>query len=786
MHTGKCHILFFSLIFLFCAAPVQGKTITIEHAFFKYDKDSNIHTYTSPRVKYGNTTISSRELLYDKNTDIMYFSGNIVIRPPGIVLTADKATFDRKSGKNTLYKSTMYDSKNGVFIDAERIVQVSDEKYIIHNGALTRCSPNEKAWELRGRQIHYLVDNYAYSLSTSIHFYTLPIFYSPYFSFPTKQGRSSGILIPTYSSIDSGDKTKSYGARLQIPYFIALDRDHDVTVTADIIQRRGLGVDIDYLYAFTPDMSGQFRTWFIKETQQERDLEIEPLGSLNPGSGGIDLNPLRYKYQYDHRQSIFLNGQFFFHQHENSDNEINKEYFAAAVTNESHFSRNFNFVFPWSSGSMSIGYDTADDFVYPSIYDKETDEETHLNQQPTVSVSQRYSRIADTPISINLSGSGTNYARTYGWNALLTQSNVQLSAPFYIDFLNIWPSAQRTFYDFNTNYKARSGESAQDSETYGWMIDQGDLELNFEIFRFFYNDDNLATRKLSFRPRVIYKEIQDVDQSEGSKGGFGSSVLSQKTLTYRLETSYLVKNPVSKAVHTFFSLGLTQIYNLQMEGNQTFLNQPGNLETEQGDPRLPLRIALSLSPVSLFSASLFYRYDHNKSRVVETGIGLSTGSADGSSFSLGYTNNETAYVEPDATNHPAASIYSIGHTMRLSDRWTLSMGGSWDQNRSNLSYRYTETPDIKRLDRQLTDLTAAVFYHHNCYNFSAAYQEGIQSALLQGVTTEFLEKKFILTLQFQVLPTSSSVSSFPVAPAANDIASPVSGVQYQQGFLLPN
>ena len=774
MRAIKCRILFFSLIFLLCAAPVQGKTLSIEHAFFKYNKDSQIHTYTSPRVTYGNTTISSKEMQFDKNTDMMHFSGNIVIRLPGIVLTADKATFDQKNGKNTLYQSTMYDSKNGVYIDAERIEQVSDEEYIIYHGALTRCNPNSRAWELRGQRINYMVNNYAYSINTSLHFYSLPVFYSPYFSFPTKQGRSTGLLIPTYTSLDSSDKTKSYGARLQLPYFIALDRDHDVTITADIIQRRGLGIGIDYLYAFTPDMSGQFQTWFIKETQQKRNLDVEPLGSLNSGSEDFDLNPTRLKYQYDHRQNIFLDGQFFFHQHENSDNEINKEYFDAAVTIESHFSQTFDFVFPWSNGSMLLGYETADNFIYTSIYDKETDKETHLNRQPTVSVSQRFSRIANTPISVNLSGVGTQFTRIYGWNALHTQSTVQLTAPTYLDFLNIWPSVQRTYYFYDTTYKTRANEAAQDSETYGWTIDQGGLELNLEIYRFFYNYDNVATRKLSFRPRIIYKEIEDVDQSEGTNGDFRSSVISQKTLTYRLETRYLVKNPVNKAVRTFFSLDLTQIYNLQMEGDQTFLNQPASLETEQGEPRLPLRIAMTLSPVNLFSAGLSYRYDHDKGRVVETGIGLSTGSIDGNRFSLGYTNNETAYYEPDNTYHPVAKVYSIEHTLRLSDRWVLHMTGAWDQNRSDLGFQYSETPNVKRLDRQLTDLTAAIFYRHNCYNFSASYAEEIKSELLQGVTTEFLEKKVILTLQFQVLPTNTATIN------------QTTGAQYQQGFLLPN
>lgn len=785
MHTVKCHILFCSLVFLLCATPAHGeteektqkKTLSIEHSFFKYDKESNIYSYTQPRVKYGDTTISGKELRYDKNLELMYFSGNIVVRLPGVVLTADKATFDYKTRKSTLYQATLYDSKNGVFVDAERIEQTdNNDEYIIHKGALTRCDLDSKAWELRGRLIHYEIDNYAYSLSTSIHFYTVPIFYSPYFSWPTKQGRSSGLLIPTYTAVDSSDFTKSYGGRLQLPYFIPLDRDHDVTVTADIIQRRGLGVDINYLYAFTSDMSGQFKTWFIKETQQERDLDVEPLGSLDRENDSFDLNPLRYKYQFDHRQNIFLNGQFFFHQHENSDNEINKEYFEAEITVESHFSQTVNLVFPWNSGSLSVSYQTADYFKYSSTYDTTTDVDTYLNIQPAVSMSQRFSRIADTPFSINLSGSGTQYTRTYGWSGLLTQSNVLLTAPFYIDFLNIWPGLQRSYYDIDTTYRARPGEESPEPETYGWVIDRGNLELNFEIFRLFYNYENVATRRLSIRPRVIYHEIQDVDQSDGDQAALITPVLSQKTLTYKLDTSYLVKDPVSNAVRNYFSLGLTQIYNLQMEGEEkdTYLNQPSGLETEQGEPKLPLRINISVSPISLFSASLFYRFDHKENRVVETGLGLSTGSADGNSFTLGYTDNEKAYYTPDNINHPVAKVYSITNNLRLSDRWTLYLAGEWDQNRNSLSFQYSDTAGIKRLDRQLRDLTAILFFRHDCYSFSAAYEEEIQAALLKGVTTEFLEKKFILTLQFQVTPQTAQISS------------ETSGAQYQQIFNLPN
>lgn len=775
MHVLKCHILLSPLFFLLLIPTLHGKTLTIEHTALRYDRDSNIHTYTSPRVRYGNSTTSARRLVYDKNTEILRFIGQVVIRLPGVVLTAESARFDRNTGLNTLLQATMYDSQNGAFVEAEEIEQISDEEYIIHKGVMTRCTQDTRAWELRGHRIYYQVDNYAYSLSTSLHFYRLPIFYTPYFSWPTTQKRTSGFLMPVFTTQNSENQSKNIGARLQLPYFIALDLDHDVTITADMIQRRGLGADIDYLYAFRPGMSGQLRAWLIKENINERDLAYENLGSLDPNDDRIDLNPMRYRYSYNHRQGIFFNGQFFFHQHENSDNEINKEYFDAEVGIESHFSRTISLVFPWSSGSLSLSHETADNFIYQSTYDKTNDRETHLNQQPAVSVSQRFSRVLDTPLTVALAGTGTRYSRIYGWNGQLQQGTLQLKAPFAYDFLNIWPSVQRTWTHLDAHYKNRPGASSQASRSFGWQIDRGDLELNFEVYRLFYNHENVATERLSFRPRVIYSEVQDVDQSEDNTTGFLSTVYSWKTLTYQLQTRYQVKNPENNSVRTYFSLDLTQIYNLQMEDDETYLNQPSNLETEPGESQLPLRLRLTVSPISLFSASLFYRFDHEQNRIVETGVGLSSSSSGGNRFSLGYTRNESTYREPNNTNHPAASAYTISHLLRLSDRWTFFLAGEWDQNRSDLGYRYSENASVERLDRQLTDLQLRLLFNHGCYQFSATYMEDIRSALLNGVTTEFLEKKLIFTLQFNVLPTTAGGSAVQTT-----------GAQYQQDFLLPN
>ncbi len=765
-------ILFLSLVCFSCSLSTNGRTLYIDFEIYKYDEEIKIHTYSHPRVKIDNSTILSDRLTYDKTADILTFTGDVVISQPKILLTADRATIDQNTAVNTLHRVTMVDKANNAFIEAEKIEQISEEEFIVHNGSLTRCSPDSKAWELRSRRIVYQTNDFAYSLNTTIHFYALPVFYSPFFSWPTKKERASGLLPPTVLIQDSSDQTKRYGARLRIPYFFALDREHDLTLTADLMEKRGSGIDADYQYAFRQGMAGQFRIWYLDEEVEDRDLDdpAENVGSMNRYTDAFDLGPTRYKYSLNHRQSIFFDGQLFFQQYQNSDNEINKEYFDSTVTLDTHFSRTLSLIFPWSNGSLSFNYDTTDNFTSTSIFDTANDADTHLNKHPSVLFSQRFTGIFDSFVSISLSGVATNFERTYGWKGVMKQGSIGLTAPFFLDFINVLPGWQRDFYDFSVRQEPQVDDEQPDS--FGWNIDKKNLELNMEIFRIYYNEEHIGIKKLLFRPRLIYQEILDVDQAMAVDKGFISTVPSRRSLTYRWETLFLTKSPVTQKVRTVLQLYFTQIYDLDWKENNELLNHSLLPETEAGDTKLPLRLELIVSPTRVVSASLKYRYDHQESRVIETVIGLSAVSADGSSFSLSYTENTKHYHELDDTNRPAAQAYTISHLLKLGNRLDLSFTGNFDQSRNNLADKFSQNSSVNRLDRQLTSFVFALKYKHNCYNITATYAEEIDQQIIEGISTEFLDKKVSFTLMI------------PALPGAGAQAGQAADMSYQQNYLL--
>ena len=728
------------MLVLFCSVA-HGRSLTIEGNNYRYDSASKTHRYTDSKVVVNDLNIYASRLQYDERNMSLKFSENVTIDTIKTLFTAETAVYHLKTKIAILYNATAYDKIKKAFVTAAKIERITDNDFIIHDGSVSYCHPDSPAWEIRSNYINYGVDSYAYAYNTSLHLHTLPIFYTPFLAWPTTRKRGTGFVEPEFMSRNSSDASKNYGNRLKIPYFINLDQDHDLTITADAIQRRGLGFDFDYQYAFVPGMRGQFNVWYIDEMMTDRHESSETLGIKNWGDQ--DPRPERYRYSFDHRQNIFWGGQFFFHQSEKSDNEVNKEYFDSSASLETHFSRTFNASFPLGNGNLSFSHTANDSFVYESVYSKETDVNTHLNQQPAIEISQRFSQIFDTPLTFNISNNYTQYHRYYGWRGGLNITRTTFDLPFSIDFLNVISSLERDFYMFDVEYNADPDgtETDENPAPYGWRIDTKKLELNFEFFRFFKDENEYNTGKLSFRPRAIYYDVENVDQSDIH---FISAVTSQKWISYQLEAEFLTKDVATELVRKPVSASLIQTYNLA-----------DNKTAENGATRLPLRFKLSVAPVPDFSASLFYRYDYDQSKITETSISLSNKSHDGHQFSLTYSLNTEQYYELDGTDQPQTQSYSLSQILNITDQLRLSVSGTWDVNRQDLDQRYgSDAIDTtNRLNRDLISATASLVYEHDCYKITFSYQEEVKDRTIDEVNTEVLDRTVMVVFSINQIPT---------------------------------
>ncbi|MFX9061781.1 putative LPS assembly protein LptD, partial [Acinetobacter baumannii] len=69
---------------------------------------------------------------------------------------------------------------------------------------------------------------------TTVFVKSIPIFYTPYISFPIDKRRTTGFLSPTYSSSSQG------GLALNVPFYWNMAPNYDMTLTPTFFAKRGL------------------------------------------------------------------------------------------------------------------------------------------------------------------------------------------------------------------------------------------------------------------------------------------------------------------------------------------------------------------------------------------------------------------------------------------------------------------------------------------------------------------------------------------------------------------
>ncbi len=162
----------------------------------------------------------------DKNNNSYNFSQIYIDEKKREVIGSDiKAFLNQKSFK--------FNEKNKPRVFANT-VKIDDKETEFTKSVFTLCDYREKdkcpPWSLQASAMKHDKENKTiYYDNAVIKIYDIPIFYTPKLSHPDPTvDRRSGFLPPAFSD------SKNLGSGLQIPYFIALDDDKDVTLTSKI------------------------------------------------------------------------------------------------------------------------------------------------------------------------------------------------------------------------------------------------------------------------------------------------------------------------------------------------------------------------------------------------------------------------------------------------------------------------------------------------------------------------------------------------------------------------
>lgn len=130
---------------------------------------------------------------------------------------------------------------------ADTFTQTGEKTVQLRDFTYTTCDPDKPFWHLKARKAWLdQEEGEGQARGVTVRLGKVPVFYTPYLSFPLDDRRKTGFLAPTFGSSDE------IGVEVRLPYYINLAPNYDLTLTPRAMSRRGLMLESEFRYLTEP------------------------------------------------------------------------------------------------------------------------------------------------------------------------------------------------------------------------------------------------------------------------------------------------------------------------------------------------------------------------------------------------------------------------------------------------------------------------------------------------------------------------------------------------------
>ncbi|WP_406672585.1 LPS-assembly protein LptD [Natronospira sp.] len=229
-------------------APDHGTPVTVDadssegigEQYFRYQGDVI--------MRQGTRQLRAEEILYDIQANAAEMRGEVDFIQNDLALSGEQARFDLDSDSGEFQQGGFRLLDRHARGDASRLRRTADNRTLMDDLMFTTCAPGNRDWELHAREME--LDHEA-GRGTARHmrldFKRVPIFYSPWVSFPIDESRKSGFLFPDFG------RSSRHGTEVVLPWYWNIRPNLDMTLTPHHRSERGtqLRTETRYLTATT-------------------------------------------------------------------------------------------------------------------------------------------------------------------------------------------------------------------------------------------------------------------------------------------------------------------------------------------------------------------------------------------------------------------------------------------------------------------------------------------------------------------------------------------------------
>lgn len=249
----KLRNILFSLCFLFLG--IFSQDLSAREAFsFNIGDEVNVYSdkaYRSDTINklVGNVVITHYdETLYGEAATIdlvkgyIEVEGNIRYVSELMTVYGSKLIYDTHTAKMTIENARVISESYSLI--GKSITKISPEVFLAEEAEYTTCKDCPESWSVYGKHVRITVNNYVHVQKAMIKINGVNVIFLPYLVLPIKNERETGLLMPSFSLFNRE------GIWYQQPWFWAINKHADMTLTPSTWGRRGYGTDVEYRQLF--------------------------------------------------------------------------------------------------------------------------------------------------------------------------------------------------------------------------------------------------------------------------------------------------------------------------------------------------------------------------------------------------------------------------------------------------------------------------------------------------------------------------------------------------------
>lgn len=274
---------------LLSVAGKDEETVTVDADNLQYDREADtLRARGDVIVTIGGSVLAADEIDIDRKTGKADAEGSVVVEDPQGRIRAESASFLLEDETGFLDDAEIYLPQSRFQITGAKLEKGIGQSYRIQDGTLTTCQCEEGApdWSIEGEEIDVELGGWGTLRKGAFKVKDQTILYLPYATFPVLRDRQTGFLFPNFGY------ESSRGFQYVQPFFWAIDKSSDATISLDVETDARIGLLAEYRYLLSAKAGGELGVTYFNEQIRgtdadqvvDADLLANPDVPLNRGS----------------------------------------------------------------------------------------------------------------------------------------------------------------------------------------------------------------------------------------------------------------------------------------------------------------------------------------------------------------------------------------------------------------------------------------------------------------------------------------------------------------------